>query len=63
MFFDWLQANPGGLCAQVVCDWSIKEVNGGIFEGLLVVSKRYLPANYQISHLVPAFLQNARPTM
>ena len=25
----------GFLCAQVVCDWSIKEVNGGIFEGLL----------------------------
>ena len=22
------RANPGGLCAQVVCDWSIKEVMG-----------------------------------
>ena len=29
------RANSGGLCAQVVCDWSIKEVNGGVFEGLL----------------------------
>ena len=29
----------------------------------LVVREIYLLANYQISHLVPAFLQNARPTM
>ena len=30
---------------------------------IIVVRERYLPAKSQISHLVPAFLQNARPTM
>ena len=40
-----------------------KEEEGMILLKLSVVSKRYLLANYQISHLVPAFLQNARPIM
>ena len=38
------RANPGGLCAQVVCDWSIKEVNGGILEGLLPAKGGSWPA-------------------
>ena len=32
-------------------------------ENWKVVRERYLSAKSQISHLVPAFLQNARPTM
>ena len=42
----WLAAGLTrvGFCAQVACDWSIKEVNGGIFEGLLPAKGGSWPA-------------------
>ena len=51
------------LCYSMTLVYLNSSLNPLIYCWKIVVRERYLPAKYQISYLVPTFLQNARPTI